>query len=142
MTKPLIVDASFAFKLILPGPRQARFRTLMMQWKQDGYELYAPTLWIYEITSALCKVVHFGQIEPEEGARALALAQGLGVRLILPDDTQARLAFDWTMRLDRAAAYDSFYLALAETLQCELWTTDKHLCNAVAQPWVRCVDHS
>lgn len=139
MTKSLVVDASFAFKLILPGPRQAHFRELMTQWKQDSYEMYAPSLWVYEITSALCKVVHFGQLRPDEGTRALALAQGLEVRLIPPDDTQARLAFDWTMRLNRAAAYDSFYLALAETLGCELWTTDRHLVNAVAQPWVRWV---
>jgi predicted nucleic acid-binding protein len=139
MTKSLVVDASFAFKLILPGPRQAHFRELMTRWKQDSYEVYAPTLWAYEMTSALCKVVHFGQLRPDEGTRALALAQGLDVRLIPPDDTQARLAFDWTMRLNRAAAYDSFYLALAETLGCELWTTDRHLYNAVAQPWVRLV---
>ena len=50
---------------------------------------------------------------------------------------QARLAFDWTVRLKRAAAYDSFYLALAETMECELWTAEKRLCNAVDQPWVR-----
>jgi predicted nucleic acid-binding protein len=139
MTESLVIDASFAFKLILPGPRQARFRALMTQWKKDSFEVYAPTLWIYGITSALCKVVHFGQLRPDEGARALALAQGLGVRLIPPDRAQARLAFDWTMHLDRAAAYDSFYLAVAETLGCELWTTDKHLCNAVAQHWIRWV---
>ncbi|HUX77191.1 MAG TPA: type II toxin-antitoxin system VapC family toxin [Anaerolineae bacterium] len=141
MTRSLVIDASFAFKLILPNPRQAHFRALMAQWKQDGYGMCAPTLWVYEITSALCKVVHFGHLQSDEGAEALALAQGLGMHLIPPDDAQARLAFDWTMRLDRAAAYDSFYLALAETLGCELWTTDRHLYNAVAQPWVRCVSN-
>jgi hypothetical protein len=31
-------------------------------------------------------------------------------------------AFAWTLRLDRAAAYGSFYLALAEELVCDLWT--------------------
>jgi predicted nucleic acid-binding protein len=139
MTKSLVIDASFAFKLILPNPRQVQCRALMTRWKQDEYGMCAPTLWVYEITSALCKVVHFGQLESDEGTRALALAQGLDVRLIPPDDTQARLAFDWTMRLNRAAAYDSFYLALAETMGCELWTTDKQLYNAVAQPWIRLV---
>jgi predicted nucleic acid-binding protein len=139
MTRSLVIDASLAFKLILPNPGQPQFQALMTRWKQDGYGMCAPTLWIYEITSALCKVVHFGQLRPDEGTRALALAQGLNVRLISPDDTQARLAFDWTMRLNRAAAYDSFYLALAETLGCELWTTDRHLYNSVAQPWVRLV---
>ncbi len=41
------------------------------------------------------------------------------------------------VRLNRAAAYDSFYLALAESLGCELWTADQRLHNAVDLPWVR-----
>jgi len=138
----LVVDASFAFRLILPGPQQAPFQDLATEWKHGGYELCAPTLWVYEITSALCKVVRCGEITLDQGQRALMLAQRLGVQLIPPDDAQARLAFDWTVRLNRAAAYNSFYLALAETLECELWTADKHLCNAVDQPWVRRVGDS
>ncbi len=139
MSRPLVVDASFAFRLVLPGPGQATYRSLMAEWLEDGYELVAPSLWIYEMTSALCKVVRSGQITPEEGARAVALAQTLGVELVVPDREQARSAFDWTIRLKRAAAYDSFYLALAERLRCPLWTADRRLCAAVDQPWVRCV---
>jgi predicted nucleic acid-binding protein len=137
MTKLLVVDACLAFKLILPAPQQALLKDLVTGWKREGYTLCTPVLWIYEITSALCKAVHFGVLTPDQGHRALALAHKLGVQLIQPDDAQARLAFDWTMRLDRAAAYDSFYLALAETLGCELWTANKRLHNAVDQPWVR-----
>jgi predicted nucleic acid-binding protein len=140
MTEPLVVDASFAFRLILPGPQQAEVRSLVAGWLQNGFELVAPTLWLYETTSALCKLVHFGELTPEEGERALALAQTLGVALIPPDETAARAAFEWTVRLDRAAAYDSFYLALAERLGCALWTADQHLCAAVDQPWVCSVE--
>jgi predicted nucleic acid-binding protein len=42
----------------------------------------------------------------------------------------------WTRRLNRAAAYDSFYLAVAESLGCELWTADQRLSKAVDLPWV------
>jgi predicted nucleic acid-binding protein len=49
---------------------------------------------------------------------------------------QVELAYDWTLRLKRAAACDSFYLALAETLHCELWTADQRLANAADVPWV------
>ncbi len=139
MTTSLVVDACFALKLILPGPGLAVGQELVAQWKHDGTELCAPTLWLYEVTSALCKVVRFGELEPAEGQRALALVQRLDVRLIPPDDAQALAAFAWTVRLNRAAAYDSFYLALAETLHCELWTADRHLSNAVDLPWVRWV---
>jgi predicted nucleic acid-binding protein len=120
MDKFLVIDASFAFRLLLPGTEQNRFRALVTQWRKDNYILCAPTLWFHEITSALCKVVHFGQITVDEGRRALALAHKLGVRLFPTDETQTKLAFDWTMRLNRAAAYDSFYLALAETWNCDL----------------------
>jgi predicted nucleic acid-binding protein len=80
-------------------------------------------------------------LTPSEALEALAVAQGLDVALIPPDDTQIALALEWTVRLNRVAAYDSFYLALAETLQCELWTADQRLCNAVGLPWVRCPFH-
>ena len=137
MPKPLVVDASLVFRLILPGPHQADVQSLVAGWLAGGYEMCAPSLWVYELTSALCKTVHFGQVTVEEGERTLMLAQRLGVRLVAPYDELVQSAFEWTRRLNRAAAYDSFYLALAEGLQCELWTADRRLCNAVDLPWVQ-----
>ena len=49
------------------------------------------------------------------------------------------LAFDWTLRLNRAATYDSFYLVLADTLSPDLWTVDRYLHDAADLPWVRWV---
>ena len=137
MPKPMVVDASLVFRLILPGPHQAEVQSLVAGWLTQDYEMYAPSLWVYELTSALCKTVQFGQVTAEEGARTLALALRLGVRLVAPDDELVRRAFEWTLRLDRAAAYDSFYLAVAEGLQCELWTADRRLHRAVDRRWVR-----
>ncbi|MBU0495056.1 MAG: type II toxin-antitoxin system VapC family toxin [Chloroflexi bacterium] len=142
MANSLVLDASLTFRLILPGPQQARCQALMVQWIQAGQMLYAPALWLYEITSALCKAVHLGELTAEEGERALALVQDLNLELIPPDETQARLAFAWTVRLNRAAAYDSFYLALAESLSGELWTADRRLHHAVDRPWVHYVGDS
>ncbi|MCL4302826.1 MAG: type II toxin-antitoxin system VapC family toxin [Anaerolineae bacterium] len=136
MTKSFVVDASFVFKLIIPNPQQIHCRTLVTQWQQEGCTLYAPALWLYEITSALCKMVHFGELTPAEAQRLLALVHKLSVQTIPPDETQTHRAFAWTHRLNRVAAYDSFYLALAETLNCELWTADQRLRNAVNLPWV------
>lgn len=136
MTKPLVIDASFAFKLILPGPYQSRYTTLVTEWEQAGHSFYAPTLWLYEITSALCKTVHFGALTRSEGQKALNLAQKLSLELVEPDEDQTQLAFDWTHKLNRAAAYDSFYLALAETLSAEFWTADKRLYQAANVSWI------
>ena len=135
----LVIDASFAFRLMLPGPDQERCRALVTRWHSAGYVLCAPALWLYEITSALCKGVHFGHITRDEGQQALILAQKLGVQLFPPDDAQTTSAFDWTMQLKRADAYDSFYLALAKTLRAELWTADKRLANAAGVSWVHLI---
>ncbi len=135
MSTLLVVDASFTIKLILPNPEQSRCRVLMAEWVQSRVNLYAPTLWLYEVTSALTKAVHFDILTETEGRQALKLAQAVDLQLIHPD-TLVELAYDWTRRLNRAAAYDSFYLALTESLSAELWTADKRLANVVSMPWV------
>jgi predicted nucleic acid-binding protein len=137
MTKSLVVDASLSVRLILPDPQRGVLRTRMEQFVQEGCALYAPGLWLYEMTTALCKAAFFGLVTADEAQQSLPLVHEMGIQLVAPDAEQARLAFAWTLRLNRAAAYDSFYLALAESLGCELWTADQRLCNAVDLPWVR-----
>ena len=137
MSMLLVVDASFTIKLVLPNPEQARCRQLTAEWMQNGVTLYAPTLWLYEVTSALTKATHFDILTETEGHQALKLAQGLDLQLIHPDNTLVELAYDWTRRLNRAATYDSFYLALTESLSAEFWKADQRLVNAVNLPWVR-----
>ncbi len=75
-----------------------------------------------------------------EGRRLLGLLHRLEIALIPPDASLSALAYEWTLRLGRAAAYDSFYLALAEASDAELWTTDQRLAAATALPWVRMVE--
>jgi predicted nucleic acid-binding protein len=140
MPKSLVVDASLTARLILPGPHRSALRARMERWLQEGYELVAPDLWLYEMTTALCKAAFFGMITAEEAENSLRLVSELAIRLAAADAEQARLAFVWMQRLNRAAAYDSFYLALAESLGCELWTADQRLHNAVSLPWVRLVE--
>jgi predicted nucleic acid-binding protein len=136
MPRSLVIDASLALRLILPDPRRAALRARMERWLQEGYEWVAPDLWLYEMTMALCKGAFFGLITAEEAETSLTLVTALPVQLVAADAEQARLAFAWTRRLNRAAAYDSFYLALAESLNCELWTAARRLHNAVGLPWV------
>lgn len=137
MPKSLVVDASLAIQLILPDPRRDALVARMEQWLQDGYELAAPDLWLYEMTTALCKAAYFGLVTAEEAENSLPLVSELPIQLVTADAEQARLAFAWTRKLNRAAASDSFYLALAESLDCELWTADRRLHNAVSLPWVQ-----
>jgi len=133
---PVVIDANLALKLVLPDPQREHASALVARLMSQGSELVAPALWAYETTSTLCKAVHFGQLTPDEGRRALSQLLGLGVRLVAPDAGQNRQALEWTLRLKRASAYDSYYLAL-EALKCDLWTFDRRLFNAVDLSWVR-----
>lgn len=137
MTTSLVIDAGFAYRLILPGDHREAFREKMTAWQQAGIELYAPSLWVYKLTSAFSKAVHFGALTQPQGHEALQLAMLLGVRLVVPDEDMTHRAWLWTQTLKRAAAYDSFYLALAQTMDTQFWTTDKRLYNAADKPWVQ-----
>jgi len=82
------------------------------------------------VTSTLAEAVHFKHITVEESKTALHQALELDVQIIAPDETQSSLALEWTLRLKRASAYDSFYLAIAEALEVPFWTADQRLVNA------------
>ena len=56
----------------------------------------------------------------------------LPVRSVPTDPDLRRSALSWAERLGQFAAYDSFYVALAERLGCEVWTADRRLANAAA----------
>lgn len=125
----VIIDASVALKAILPNSLQRHCLALVQTFAE--VQPVAPSLWAYETTSAISKAVHFEQLTEEEGRQALEQVDALGVRLFVPDLDQNRIAFDWTLRLKRASAYDSFYLALKQALDCDFWTADQKLFNAL-----------
>lgn len=136
MTNSLVIDASVMIKLLLPNDQQIHIQQLMADWHKAQYHISAPSLWRYETTSALTKAVHFKLLTVAEAQQALELLKIFEIELVIPDANLVDLAVDWTLRLKRAAAYDSFYVALAEHLKTELWTADKRLYHAVKQDWV------
>lgn len=136
MPPPVIIDASYTMKMLLPNSLQQRLQEQMETWQDKDIPLYVPTLWLYEVTSTLAKWVHFRRVTKETANLFLELAFGLEVSVIAPEESLCRNALRWTYRLKRASAYDSFYLALAESLQAEMWTADRRLVNAVGQDWI------
>jgi len=130
MVRALVLDASVALKAILPNPLQENCRELVKTFVE--VQPVAPSLWAYETTSAIAKLVHFQQLTQEQARSAINQLESLNVQLVTPNAELNLAAFDWTIRLNRAAAYDSYYLALAQTLNCPLWTADKRLFNALS----------
>ncbi len=130
MTSGLIViDASAAVKAILPNPLQAHCLAMVQTFTE--VQPAAPALWANETTAAIAKAFQFGEITESEARRSLEQLEMLGVRLFVPDADQNRAAFDWTQKLKRASAYDSYYLVLAQVLECDFWTADKRLFHAL-----------
>lgn len=80
---------------------------------------------------------HFATISSSEIELAIDLMQNFEIELIRPDLQNVRRVLAWSQRLQRANAYDSFYLALAEERSCDLWTADTRLSNAVNKKWVK-----
>ncbi len=137
----VVIGASVAVKAILPNPLQQLCLGLIQRF--TDIQPVAPALWAYETSSAISKTVHFGEITELEGKEALEKLDALGVRLFVPDAEQNQAAFDWTLRLKRASAYDSYYLVLAHAMECDFWTADKRLFNALQDSrlgWVHLVE--
>jgi len=132
----LVIDAGVALKAILPNSYQALAQQKLDAWKAEQIALYAPSLWWYEVTSTLTKAVFFKQLTQAEAQQALSLLHRLDMQIVTADEALIDAAMAWTFQLKRAAAYDSFYLALAQQLDTVLWTTDKKLFNAVQVDWV------
>jgi len=133
----VVVDSGLVYLALLPNPQQLKLRQSIITWQDLGITLNAPALWHYEFTSIISKAVHFKQINRAEAEALLELGNTFDIQFYVPDAALNRAAFEWTLKLQRASAYDSFYLALAQQLQCELWTVDQRLYRAVNATWVR-----
>lgn len=114
-----MIDASAAARLFLPHDTTAVAERVFQH-----FTLIAPGLIVAELTNVYWKYVAFDRM-PEDAAH-LALTATMN-RLDLRDD--AGLAEE-ALRLAAAlnhAAYDCFYIALADREKCPLITADKKL---------------
>jgi predicted nucleic acid-binding protein len=131
-------DAGILIKLVVAEEDSDRADALWERWKEDGVRVVAPGLLPFELTSVLRKKVHRGLLSPEEGKEAFDMVHRLPVQVLTPPDLYRR-AWELATRFNRPAVYDAHYLALAEMMNCELWTADERLFNAVRDElsWVR-----
>jgi predicted nucleic acid-binding protein len=140
------IDASLALKWVLPEIYTNRAQEVLRNWLLEGVSLVAPTLFIYEIASALRNKVHRQVITLEEGFLALNLNQirSGNIELIYRPEL-VEMGWAISERLGLPTAYDSFYLALAEHEGCEFWTADENLVNRLENnkiKWARWIGGS
>lgn len=136
---PICPDANLAVRQLV-DEGDTPIHRLFAQWRSEGRELAAPTLFRYEVTNALHRLARADVMTDTKARELLKLAIDLPIRLYGDDDLHAR-ALGIASRYSLPAAYDAHYLALAERLSAEFWTADRRLANAVRShlPWVHLV---
>lgn len=124
------VDASFALKLVIPEAESDRVAATWEEWQTTGKNVVAPWLFAFEVLAVLRRKVFRRELTSKEGRRAWEILSDLAIELRHHDALWMR-AWELALKYDRPTTYDTTYLALAHLINCELWTADLRLVNAV-----------
>ena len=120
----VVVDASLAFKWLVQEEHSGKADSLGRLWASQGIQRVAPYFMPVELANALHRRVVRSEISVDDAVRLIERLLASGLELHAPADLYGR-ALDMASRLDQSAVYDAHYLALAEILDCELWTADE-----------------
>jgi predicted nucleic acid-binding protein len=124
----ICVDASVAVKWVLEEQQSAIAERLYYSYRDEG--IIAPSLMPIEVTNAVWRRVNRGLLTPQRGQEALDRF----LRLEVDVSTASRMhqiAFGLAERFQRPTVYDMHYVALAQLADCDLWTADLNLLNAL-----------
>ena len=140
MSDTVVVDANLALKWVLLEEDSHTSMLLLDKWTDEGRTVIAPALFAYEVTNILYRQAVSGKLTYDESRRGLEKLFALEIRLefSLYKEVSTQ-AMEFAERFRLPATYDAHYLALAYAEQCECWTADRRLWNAVKREldWVR-----
>jgi predicted nucleic acid-binding protein len=136
----VVIDSSFVVRLLTRFP-QSRYSSLWREWELNGVAVMAPSLITYEVTNALWQYEQNGDLSTDAAVRSVNRLNLLPIHLVSTGEMHFR-ALEIVRRFPERKAYDSHFVALADLLGCELWTSDKKLHNRVNRQlqWVKLVD--
>ncbi len=140
MNDVVVVDASLALKWVLSEPNSSAAINLLVKWNAEKMEVKAPALFAYEATNILYRQAVTGKLTYEEAKKLFTKLFAIGIVLDFSHHKDTSIqAMEFSHRFGLPAAYDTHYLALAEREQCEYWTADTRLWNAIGGKltWVR-----
>jgi predicted nucleic acid-binding protein len=135
----ICVDANLVVRRVT-DPNNAVIQEVWNRWAAEHVDLNAPSLLGYEVTNALYRLQRAGDMSPATIQRTLAVA--LSLPITLHGDSHLHIAaLGFAGQFGLSASYDAHYLAVAQRLDGEFWTTDERLVNTVRHvlPWVRLV---
>ena len=142
MASVVVIDSGVLLGTVLQEKWTPKAKALLVQLEHQQVQLMAPILARYEVVSVMRKAVWQERLTADEGTEALTKLLNYSIEFRV-DDMLLRRAYELATRFNRPTAYDSQYLALAERLDCPLWTADERLFNAVHNDlaWVQWVGH-
>jgi predicted nucleic acid-binding protein len=135
----ICLDASVAVKLILEEDSSDRVEALFFATREANDAIVGPPLLWIEVTNILFQRTRTrGGLTLDEAIAQLERFGALGIEMHNPDGLH-RHALALAHVFGLPAAYDAHSLALAEQLDCILWTDDRRLLRAVGDrlPLVR-----
>lgn len=133
-----VIDASVALKWQFEDEEVIGPATVLLHDFVEGrVELITPTLFTYEIVSAINIAINRKRIGEEAGYRAIIYITSLGIELRSCDELIGP-----TFYIDRQyglSSYDCAYMALAEKEKCDFLTGDNKLYSIIKNrlPWVK-----
>ena len=139
----VVVDSSVAISWLLENPNSATAQVLLDEWIDNEKVILAPVLLAYEVTNIIHQNARRGEITIERAREILTGFFEIEITFDeAPSESIAQRALELARRFSLPATYDAYFLALAEREECELWTEDKRLKNAVKGklPWVHSLE--
>ena len=132
MSGSVVVDASLAVKWLVEEDDSDKAHAVLESWVAQDVTRIAPHLMPFEVANALHRRVLRGELNIGDSTRMIARLVESRLELHHPPGLHAR-ALQLASQLNQGAAYDAHYLALAESVDCELWTADERFYRAASQ---------
>lgn len=119
----LVIDASVAVKWYVEEEGRDKALRVRRDYVQGKIDLTSPALILYEVFNALR--YHPG-LSPADVARYMDSLMDMQIDLRLPTEDINKLAARLALR-EEISGYDAHYIALAQTVQTQLITSDAKL---------------
>ena len=126
----IVVDASVAAKWIFTEEYSAQARALLRATLQAAERITAPPPLPVEVTNIIRQRMRQETLSISEAQERLAAFLTVPLTLRAPR-TLYRRALALAAQYDLSATYDAHYVALAQVLDCILWTDDQRLLRAL-----------
>jgi predicted nucleic acid-binding protein len=126
-----VLDSGIVLATVQTELHTRRAETPIERLVQQQVQMLAPALLHYELIAVARKWVYRQLTTVEKAQAALNTLLSYPVTTVV-DEVLLRRAYESATEYNRPTAYDAQYLAVTERYQCDFWTADERLFNAVS----------